>query len=186
MFTSSLKKLITLTLLATALTPALYGFDMQREYPYLSLLIHNANASTFKKKLDQLVASPTAKTAEFRDMLKTLAQDVDHILLNTQAMHGADVSGNIADNGYSQLKWGIGEVALAVAMYSFCPKQNDKNAKVYYGMLATGLGSSIIGFMTLKNSVTTYLLSRRYGKHIHTTLDSLEEIKKEIATHLNA
>ena len=190
MFKSFIKKLITLTVLTTALVPALYCFDAQRDYFYLSVLIHNANAAAFTKQLDQLAAS-SAHLPAFKQMLTTLTRDVDHALLNTQAMRGADISGNIADNGYSQCKWGIGELALATGMYILHKKYNVLNKEyslnypvVYYGTIVTGLGSSILGVLSLKNSFTNYFLSRRYGKHIQGTLESLEEIKKQIAMHL--
>lgn len=185
MFKSLIKKLTTLAILTTALTPELHCFDAQRDYFYLSVLIHNANAAAFKKQLDQLVAS-SAHLPAFKQMLATLARDVDHALLNTQAMHGADISGNIADNGYSQCKWGIGELALAAGMYLLHKKYELKNPHVYYGTIVTGFGSGILSVLSLKNSFTNYVLSRRYGKHIHHTLESLEEIKKQITMHLNA
>lgn len=195
MFTSSLKKLTcppkpwhrlgyTLTVLATICASTLYGANLQNEYCYLSMLIHNANATAFKKELDQLAVSPQAKTQEFNKMLVTLARDVEHKLLNTQAMRGADVSGSIADNGYSQLKWGIGETIVAAGMFMLHSKYELRNPNVRYGVLATGLGSGIFGILSLKNSINTYFLARRYGKHIQTTLEELEEIKKQIALHL--
>ncbi len=183
MFTSSFKKLLTVTVLATTFAPALSAANLQSEYCYLSMLIHNANATAFKKELDQLVATPKAKTTEFRTMLTTLARDVEHTLLNTQAMRGADVSGNIADNGYSQLKWGIGESVVAAGMFAIHSKYQLQTPQVYY-VVAAGLGSGILGILSLKNSVSTYLLARRYGKHIQTSLEALEEIKKEIALQL--
>ena len=184
MFTSSLKKLTIITALATTCVPALYCFDAQRDYFYLSVLIHNANAPAFKKQLDQLAVS-SAHLPAFKQMLTTLARDVEHALLNTQAMRGADISGNIADNGYSQFKWGVGETVVAAGMFMLNNKYELKN-KVYYGVLATGFGSGILAILSLKNSVSTYFLARRYGKHIQTTLEALEEIKKQIALHLNA
>jgi len=192
MFKSVIKKLITLTILATALTPALHCFDAQRDYFYLSVLIHNANAAAFTKQLDQLAAS-SAHVPAFKQMLTTLARDVDHALLNTHAMRGADISGNIADNGLSQCKWGIGELALAAGMYLLHKKytvlQKEYNLNypsVYYGTIVTGFSSGILSILSFKNSFTNYVLSRRYGKHIQGTLESLEEIKKQITMHLNA
>lgn len=192
MFKALIKKLITLTVLTTALTPALQCFDAQRDYFYLSVLIHNANAAAFTKQLDQLAAS-SGHLPAFKQMLTTLARDVDHALLNTQAMHGADISGNIADNGHSQCKWGIGELALAAGMYILHKKYNVLQKEynldyplVYYGTIVTGFSSGMLGVLSLKNSFTNYLLSRRYGKHIQSTLESLEEIKKQIAVRLNA
>jgi len=180
-----MKKLIVLTLLTTALVSTLNCFDAQLDYFYLSVLIHNANAPAFKKQIDQLAAS-SAQLPAFHAMLKTLTRDVDHALLNTQAMRGADISGNIADNGYSQCKWGIGEVVLAGILFKLCPTLSKENTKIYYGMLATSLGSGVLSLISLKNSFTNYFLARRYGNHIQSTLESLEEIKKQIAFHLNA
>ncbi len=192
MFKSLTKKLLTLTALTIALTPALHCFDAQRDYFYLSVLIHNANGPAFTKQLDQLTAS-SGHLPAFKQMLTTLARDVEHALLNTQAMHGADISGNIADNGYSQCKWGVGELALATGMYLLHKKYNGWKKEyninfpsVYYGTIVTGFGSGILGVLSLKNSFTNYFLSRRYGKHIQSTLESLEEIKKQIAIQLNA
>lgn len=182
----SIKKYITLAMITLLATPTLYCFDLQREYPYLSLLIHNANAPAFTKKLDQLVASPAVKSPEFREMLTTLDRDVDHALLTMQAMHGADMSGSIADNGISQCKWAVGELALAAILFKLHPEFKPEKAKIYYGMLATGFGSGILGLISLKNSVTTYFLARRYGKHVQTTLESLGEIQNKIKLHSNA
>jgi hypothetical protein len=175
----------TLTVLVTTCVPALYCFDAQRDYFYLSVLIHNANAPAFKKQLDQIAVS-SAHVPAFKQMLTTLARDVEHALLNTQAMRGADISGSIADNGYSQLKWGVGETVVAGILFKFHPALTKENAKMYYGILATGFGSGILAILSLKNSVSTYFLARRYGKHIQTTLEALEEIKKQIALHLKA
>jgi hypothetical protein len=185
MFTSLTKKISFFCLISTVLIPTLYGLNIQQEYCYLSMLIHNANAPAFTTQLNQLATSPEAKTATFREMLVMLAQDVEHAALNAGALHGADIRGNIADNGLSQCKWGLAELGLAAILFKFHPEYQPEIAQKYYGMLATGIGSGILGIVSLKNGLTNYFFARRYGTHIQKTLESLEIIKQAITAHLN-
>ena len=66
---------------------------------------------------------------------------------------------------------GIGESVIAAGMFATHGKYRLQTPQYTY-VVAAGLGSGILGILSLKNSVSTYLLARRYRKHIQTSIRS--------------